>query len=35
MNAISHLTEAETVLTVVFVYLVAFFEQRLTSRARV
>ena len=35
MNAIAHLTEVETVLTVLFVYLVIFFEQRLTSRARV
>jgi hypothetical protein len=35
MNAITHLTEAETVLTVLFVYLVIFFEQRFISRARV
>jgi hypothetical protein len=33
MNAITHLTEVETVLTVVFVYLAIFFEARLASRA--
>lgn len=34
MTAITHLTEVETVLTVLFVYLVIFFEQRLITRAR-